>query len=198
MGIEELIVPLAFAVFDFAKLALFFGVIGLIVYKFFKPLLDKIMYKYELSWVKSVFLLNLVVVFFTVFLVYLYFFYYGLMNAGAFDVDLQPNLIDIFLAILVDAVRIFVASVIIALIVLLTEFLSSLGIAYQKKKKYSATIKQFIGIVFGVSIILILGLFFFDWVPLGLFVYVFYGGVNALPVVPLIPTIILSLMGAIL
>jgi hypothetical protein len=105
---------------------------------------------------------------------------------------------DIFFAIIFDAVRVFIASFIIALIFLLVEFISSSAISYQKEKKYSELAKQFIGILFGVAIILIIGLLFFDWVPLGLFVYIFYGGVNPVPVFALIPTPILSIIGAIL
>lgn len=198
MGIEEPILFLFFSIFDLLKLALFLSIIGIILYKIFTPVINKIMDKYELTWVKSIFLLNLVVIFVVLEIIYLYFYFFGLFNAPVFDLELQPTIMDIFLAIVFDAVRVFIASFIIALIFLLVEFISSSAISYQKEKKYSELAKQFIGILVGVTIVLAIGLLFFEWVPLGLFVYIFYGGVNPVPVFALIPTPILSIIGAIL
>jgi hypothetical protein len=198
MGIEELFISVFFAIFDFAKLAFFFSIFGIILYKIFTPVLEKIMDKYELTWIKAIFLLNLIVTFVVLELIYLYFYFYGLINAGTFDVELQVNLIDISLAIFGDMVRVIIASIIIAMIFLLSEFFSSMFISYQNDKNYSELIKQFIGIFCGLSVILFIGLFFFSWVPLGLFIYIFYGSVNALPVFSLIPSNILMLTGAII
>ena len=191
MGIELIFT----AVLDFVKLTLLFGIIALIIYKIFTPILDKIMDKYELSWVKAIFLLNLVVTFAAIMFLYLYFYYYGLINAAPLDVDLQLDLFERIAIIGMDAIRVFIGAFILAMVLLFMEFVSSMAIAYQKKYEYSELIKQFVGILFGVAVMAILLLFFFDWVPLGLFVYIFYGGLSD---PPLLPTLILSLTGAIL
>ncbi len=191
MGIELIFT----AVLDFVKLTLLFGIIALIIYKIFTPILGKIMDKYELSWVKAIFLLNLVVTFAAIMFLYLYFYYYGLINAAPLDVDLQLDLFERIAIIGMDAIRVFIGAFILAMVLLFMEFVSSMAIAYQKKYEYSELIKQFVGILFGVAVMAILLLFFFDWVPLGLFVYIFYGGLSD---PPLLPTLILSLTGAIL
>ena len=191
MGIELIFT----AVLDFVKLTLLFGIIALIIYKIFTPILDKIMDKYELSWVKAIFLLNLIVTFAAIMFLYLYFYYYGLINAAPLDVDLQLDLFERIAIIGMDAIRVFIGAFILAMVLLFMEFVSSMAIAYQKKYEYSELIKQFVGILFGVAVMAILLLFFFDWVPLGLFVYIFYGGLSD---PPLLPTLILSLTGAIL
>lgn len=191
MGIELIFT----AVLDFVKLTLLFGIIALVIYKIFTPILDKIMDKYELSWVKAIFLLNLVVTFAAIMFLYLYFYYYGMINAAPLDADLQLDLFERILIIGVDAIRVFIGAFILAMIILFMEFVSSMAISYQKKYKYSELIKQFAGILFGVAVMAVLLLFFFDWVPLGLFVYIFYGGLSD---PPLLPTLILSLTGAIL
>jgi hypothetical protein len=193
-----MVLGLFFAIFDFTKLVLFFSIIGIVLYKLFTPVLNKIIDKYELSWVKSIFILNFIVTFLLLEFIYVYFFYYGLVNSAIFDVELNPTLWDSLLMIFSEMIRVIIASIIISMILLIIEFFSSMAISYQKEKNYAKIIKQFVGIFFGIAIILFIGLFFFDWVPLGLFIYIFYGGINPLPVFLLIPTHILSMVGAIL
>jgi membrane protein insertase Oxa1/YidC/SpoIIIJ len=52
-----------------------------------------------------------------------------------------------------------------------------------KKRDWVSEVK---GIMVSIFLFLILFLFVFNWVPLGLFIYIFYGSIKALPLMVLV------------
>jgi hypothetical protein len=100
------------------------------------------------------------------------------MTAPPIDPDLQFDIAEEILVILLGAVRVAVASIILAMGLLFFEFIASLCIDMQKKKKYSHFLKQFMGVLVSALIFLLIFVFIFSWVPVGLYVYIFYGGMT--------------------
>jgi len=172
---------IALAIVDFAKLLLPLAFICFILYKLLSPMREKIAEKYALSWVKSCVVLNFAVCFVAIFLIYLYFFFLGAALAQPQDPELETTIIENIFLILYDSVRIIVASIILSLSLLFLEFVASLAIDFQEKYKYAAIFKQFLGVAAACAVFLLLVLFVFDWVPLGLFVYVIYGSIQPVP-----------------
>jgi hypothetical protein len=183
-----------FAFFDFLKMAIPLTIIIFVFYKAFSPVKQWLVEKYNLSWMKSVILLNFVIVFLALALFYLYFVITGALSAPAMDPDLQYTLGENALMIGIGLVRVLISAVILTLIVLFFEFIASLamdsnliklGSSNQKSRKQSkegaSMVMQLFGVFIAVVIFLLLFLFLFSWVPLGLSVFIFYGGVKEIP-----------------
>ena len=165
------------ALVDFVKYLLILSVIFFILYKLLSPLREKLADKYDMSWIRSAATFNLIVVFVCFLVFYLYFIVVGALAAPPIDPDIQFNLVEETFVILLGVVRVAVASVILAMGLLFFEFVASLVIDMQKKKKYSPLLKQFVGVLVAVLVFLLLFIFLFSWVPVGIYVYVFYGGI---------------------
>jgi hypothetical protein len=188
------LVEILFAFFDFLKLAIPLTIILFVFYKAFSPVKQWLSEKYNLSWMKSVILLNFIIVFVALAVFYLYFVLTGALSAPPMDPDLQYTLGENALLVGIGLVRVLVAAVILTLIVLFFEFIASLaidsniiklGANNQKSRKQSkegaSMVMQLFGVFVAVVIFLILFLFLFAWVPLGLTVFIFYGGVKEIP-----------------
>ncbi len=174
---------------EFLKLLVLVSVLSFIGYKLLSPLREKLAEKYNLSWMKSCIIFNIVFLFVVILAIYIYFMLVGGLSAPARDPSIEYSLIDNLLFILIASVRILIASVILGLFLLFFELIASLfmsgrGVENARKKKVTNNwVNQFIGIVIASAVFLILILFIFDWVPLGLFIYVFYGAVKPLPLI---------------
>ncbi|MFA5357659.1 MAG: hypothetical protein WC308_01935 [archaeon] len=177
---------------DFLKLLVPLGVIGFIAYKLGQPILEKLTGKHSLSWVKACIILNFVVAFAWLFFFYIYFILIGAATGAPVDQDSQLTMLENLGVILFDSIRIAVSAITIALALLIFEFVASLIISMQKKNKYSVLLKQLIGVFGAAALFLVLILFFFDWVILGLFIFTFYGKIRALPL------LVISFLGAVL
>ncbi len=188
------LVEVIFAIFDFLKLAIPLTILVFVLYKAFSPAKLWLIEKYNLSWMKSVILLNFIIVFVSLLVFYFYFVLTGTLGAAPMDPDLQYTLGENAIMVLIGAVRVLVAAVILTLIVLFFEFIASLamdsniikfGANTVKSKKHSSEgasmVMQIFGVFVSVVIFLILFLFIFAWVPLGLVVFIFYGGVKEIP-----------------
>jgi len=171
-------------VFDFVKLLLVFAIVSFIAYKLFSPVREKIAQKYSLSWAKSVLLLNFVIIFLIIILTYLFFMYVGISAAPLRDPDLDFNFVETIVLFLSAVPRLFVAGVILALLLFFFELLASFFMTkkeIKKGKEKNSWLKQFVGICVSCAVCLVLVLFVFDWLPLGLVLFIFYGTVKALP-----------------
>ena len=177
---------LLLGVVDFLKIILPMAIILFILAKMLAPVREKMEKKFSIGWTKSCLLLNFIIIFIIIFGVYLYYFFLGGVLASAQDVELQYNVFENLAMVGIDLVRIIVATLLLTFALLFFEFLASFAIQLQEKKKYSVYAKQFLGVLLAVIVFLLLYLFVFNWVGVGLFVYIFYGGVNPLPVM-LIP-----------
>ncbi len=172
---------IALALVDLLILLVPLSFVCFILYKLLSPLREKIAEKYGLSWIKSCIVFNFSISFIVILLFYLYFFFLGAALAQPQDPELETTFIENILLIVYDSVRIIVASIIIALFLLFFEFVASMGIDLQEKKKYAPIFKQFLGVAVACAVFLLLMLFVFDWVPLGLFIYVMYGSIQPIP-----------------
>ncbi|MDD4251104.1 MAG: hypothetical protein PHX27_02840 [Candidatus ainarchaeum sp.] len=175
-----------FGVIDFLKFLIPISIVLFILHKIIFPIKEKLSNKYDLSWVKACLLINFVIIFLIIFSSYLYFFFIGGLIAPTgehiINYDLFENLLLIGLALL----RIIIVTIILSIALLFFEFFASFIIELLDKKDYSLTIKLFLGIACSTTIFLVLLFFFFNWVPLGLFVYIFYGFVSDLPLLTII------------
>ena len=184
----DLLSTILFSIFDFAKLLVPLSIIMFVIYKLFSPLRDKLDDRFELSWLKSVLALNLITTFVVLFGIYLYFFFLG--GVLATPMEFGYDIFEQLLMILVALVRIIIVTIILSFLLLFFEFVSSFVVESLGKKEYSINTKEFIGIFVSSIIFLILLLFFFSWVPLGIFVYIFYGFLEEMP-------LLISLVGII-
>ncbi|MDD3083429.1 MAG: hypothetical protein PHP82_00200 [Candidatus ainarchaeum sp.] len=177
---------LFFGLIDFLKFVIPLSIIMFIICKLFDPLRKKIVEKYNFSWIKSCLLLNLIIIFILIFSFYMYFVFIGASLAFPTEPELEYNFLEFFLMICLALIRILIVTIILSIVLLFFEFFSSFIIENQKEKQYSDIIKIFIGIFSSVSLFLFLLFFFFNWVPLGLFVYIFYGVVSEPPLLTII------------
>ena len=175
------VLSLFFGLIDFLKFLIPLTIISFVIFKLGSKIKDWLKEKYELTWMKSVLVINLVTIFVIIFFTYLYFSLLG----GALTLVNTPDLsYDFFESIIllgVATIRIVIATIILSLVLLFFEFVASFIIDLQREKEYSVTIKEIIGIGASCALFLILLLSIFSWVPLGLFVYVFYGNIGELP-----------------
>jgi len=172
-----------FGLVDFVFLLIPLIIISFILYKMLSPLRLWVAEKYSLSWTKSCLLLNFFLFFIFFVLVFVYYYFLGSVMAPPIDPEVRFNIIDDFVVILIASVRIVVASMILSLIFYFFELLASFVMEATQKKGKSSFNSQIIGISVSACVFLILVLFVFNWALLGLFIYVFYGGVNPLPLV---------------
>lgn len=172
-----------FSVLDFFKFLIPLVIIVFVLYKLFNPLKEKLIEDYEFGWIKSVFLINFVTIFVSIFLIYLYFYLTSFMLERPVDPELAHTMVEIILFILVDSVRIVVASFIIALSFLLFEFLFGVIFDLLEDTDYSDTVKELIAITLVCALFLFLILFVFNWAIIGLFIYVFFGGISQMPLI---------------
>ncbi|MFA6269529.1 MAG: hypothetical protein WCW13_06365 [archaeon] len=175
------------SVVSFLKLLILVSVVGFVLYKIFSPLREKLAEKYSLSWIKSALLLNFVSIFVLILIVYLYFMIVGVLSAPAMDPALDNTLIDYAVLIISAIPRVLIASLILSLLLLVFELIASFFMvkkeARRSKKTQSLLVNQIVGVVVSCAIFLLLLLFIFDWVPLGLFIYIFYGSIEPLPAI---------------
>jgi hypothetical protein len=177
---EEII----FGVFDFIKLLILIVLISFVALKIGVNLREKIADKYDLSWVKSALVINLIFVFIILFVTYLFFIFVGFSLAAPQEAELEYTAFEYVIMVGIALIRIIIVTIILALALLFFEFLSSILISMQKKG--SIFVREIISVVLTSSIFLFLFLFFFSWTAVGLFVYIFYGFVQGLPLLSLI------------
>ncbi|MBT4192616.1 MAG: hypothetical protein HOE11_04875 [Candidatus Diapherotrites archaeon] len=173
---------LVFAIIDFLIYLIPLTIISFAAFKLLSPIKEKLMKKYKLGWIKTCLLINFVISFLCLFAMYAYFVLLGGALAQPMDVALALTLGEQFLLTLGDLARVVIASVILALALLFFEFLTGFVTDLQEDKEYSKTIKQIIAVLISAVLFLLLLFFFFSWAPLGLVVYVFYGGIKPIPI----------------
>lgn len=174
------------AVIDFFVLLVPLGVIGFVAYKLGQPLLERLMKKHSLSWIKACVVLNFAVVFLWLMFFYFYFLFIGAAGGVPVDEEAQLTIFENMGIVLFDGARIAFSAVVIALALLFFEFVASLIISVQEKTRSPKLLKQLIGIFGAAALFLVLVLFFFDWALLGMFIFTFYGKIKAIPLVILI------------
>jgi hypothetical protein len=177
---EEII----FGVFDFIKLLIPLSIMSFVALKLGVNLREKIADKYDLSWVKSALVINLVFVFIILLSTYLFFIFVGFSLATPQEAELEYTAFEYVLMVGIALIKIIVATIILALALLFFEFLSSVIISMQKKG--SVFVREITSVILTSAIFLFLFLFFFSWTAVGLFVYIFYGFVQELPLLSLI------------
>jgi hypothetical protein len=158
-------------------------VIFFIVYKIVNPYKERLIEERELSWLRAAFLINFVISFVLIFIIYMYFYFIGIIGSGIVDVELTPTLFEHVSFILFDAVRIVISSIIISLTAIVFEFIAGFAVDIQEEKEYSKTIKEIIGIMISLLVFLVLFLFIFNFAFLGMFIYIFFGGVSSPPLI---------------
>ncbi|MFA6065216.1 MAG: hypothetical protein WCW44_01375 [archaeon] len=183
----SMIIP---TIVDFVKLLLLLSIVSFGLYKIFSPVRTWIEKKYFLSWIQSVLVFNLVFIFLALALFYFYFVFVGFSSAPVRDPSMEMDLFENIFRIAVSLGRILIASVILSIFLLFFELVASMlmkskEVKSSKKSKSSSNnwVSQFIGVLVASAIFLVLILFVFDWAIYGLFIFVFYGGVNPLPLV---------------
>lgn len=177
----DLIGIIFFAIIDFLKLAIPLTIISFVLYKLFYPLKEKLVEKYEFSWIKSVFLINFVLTFLFLFFIYIYFYLTGIIQERPLDYELSHTIFEIISFILIDSIRILIASFIIALVLLGLAFVFGIIIDLLENKEFSKTIKEIIALFVTCSLFLFLVLFVFNWALIGFFIFIFFGGVSQFP-----------------
>jgi hypothetical protein len=170
-------------ILDFLKLYLPLVIIVFVLYKIFSKVRVHIENKYSMSWTKSCLVMNFLIFFLGFLIIYLYYFFLGAALAVPADPEINYNIIDNLVVILFASVRMIVAAIILALMLYFFELVGSFVIDVQKLSQRKLIVKQFIGVAISSAIFLILILFVFNWVPLGIIIYVFYGGIKPLPLV---------------
>ncbi len=175
---------------DFVKLLLLVTIVSFILYKIFSPVREWIEKKYYFSWIKSVLILNFVSIFLFLLLFYLYFAFVGFTTAPVRDPSMEMDLFENLFRLAISAGRILIASIILSMFLLFFELIASLfmkgkEVKSSKKSKNSSNnwVSQLIGVIVASAIFLVLILFVFDWAIMGLFIFIFYGSVNSLPLV---------------
>ncbi len=172
---------LLFSVFDFLKLLIPLVLICFVLHKFFNPIKENFIKNKEYGWIRAVLIINFFVFFVPIFLTYLYFYFTGIIQAQAIDPELMTTFFEHIMFILTDLIRVIIASIILAIALLGFEMLCGIINDLLKNKNYSETIKELISITITCAVFLLLILFVFNWVLMGLFIYIFFGGISTLP-----------------
>ncbi len=168
-------------IIDFLKFLIPVSIIAFIFFKIFSRFKQKLIDRFDLSWVKSCLIINLSLIFVIIFCFYIYFIFVGASIAPITEPELSYNFFESLLMIGLALIRILVVTIILSLALLFFEFFSSIIIVFQKEKDYSDTLKELVGVFSSTAFFLFLLFFVFNWVPLGLFIYIFYGFVGELP-----------------
>jgi len=178
----EAILP---TIIEFIRLLLIVFVFSFIIYKIFSPIRQRIAEKWNLSWMKSALLLNFISMLVLLFAAYILFMWLGSIDAIPRDPGLDYDILDNVLLLLVSSGRIIVAAILLSFILMFFEMIGSFFMSSKEKgrakKESNPLISQAKGLVVMSAIFILLLLFVFDWVPLGLFIYIFYGSINPLP-----------------
>ena len=123
-------------------------------------------------------------------IVFVYFMIVGFFNAPLRDPTTEYTFIENVVLVLIAMPRIIVSSIILAFLFFFFELVASLFMGKEdtskNKKKSRGWAKEFYGIMISSLIFLLIFLFIFSWVPLGLFIYIFLGSTKALPLMFLI------------
>ncbi len=170
-------------VLDFLVLLIPLTIICFALYKVLSKAREHLVEQYELSWTRSCLALNFIMFFAIFFITYLYFFFIGASLAVQLDPEVEYTILDNLSVLFFASIRMVVASIILAIGLYFFELVGSFVIDSQKKSKRSKIVKELIGICVSCALFLLLFLLVFNWAALGLFVYVFYGGVKALPLI---------------
>ena len=173
------------SVVEFLKLLILVSVVSFIGYKLFSPLREKLAEKYSLSWLKSCLALNFILIFVITLLAYIYFMYAGAALTQLVVEETQFDLGDNIIFVVLALPRILISTLVLSLALLFFEFI---GVFFMEDRKASSSrkskkpvnnwLKQAIGVVVASMVFLLLVLFVFNWVSLGLFVYIFYGALK--------------------
>ncbi|MFA6319587.1 MAG: hypothetical protein WCX66_01540 [archaeon] len=171
---------------DLLKLLVVFSIIGFVLYKIFSPLREKIAEKYSLSWSKSCILLNFSVFFVLILLVFIMFMILGYLDAPLRDPETEYTFFENVMLVLIAVPRILISSIILSLLAFFFELVASFFMGEVRRNKKRDWVSEVKGIMVSTFLFLILFLFVFNWVPLGLFIYIFYGSIKALPLMVLV------------
>lgn len=184
-------IEIFFGVIEFLKLLIPLTIFIFVLTKIISPVRDKLKEKYSLSWLKSTVLINFLIIFSIILIIYLYFFMIGFSLAVPQGESISYTAFENLLMVGLGLIRIFIASVILALTLLFFEVFSGIASTIQKEK--SEFVQELTGVTISIALFLILFLFFFNWVPLGLVVFIFYGSINELPLLFPLLSLIISL-----
>jgi hypothetical protein len=111
----------------------------------------------------------------------------GYLDAPLRDPETEYNLFENVSLVLIAMPRIIISSIILSFLFFFFELIASLFMGKEESKRKSrGWVKEFIGIVVSSLLFLLIFLFVFQWVPLGMFIYIFYGSVKALPLLILV------------
>ncbi len=183
-------------IIDFIVLLVVLSAFSFVLYKIFSPLREKLAKRFSLSWVLLAILLNFIIIFVFLVIVFIYFMALGYISAPMSDPSLSFNAFENLAIFFIALPRVIITSIILTLLLLFFEFFASfvMELVPQSKKKLTAMKKtphfkagempifsQILGVVSSCALFLLLYFLLFDWVPLGLFVYLFYGGISPLP-----------------
>jgi len=178
----EAILPL---IIEFIKLLVLVFVISFVIFKIFSPIRKKLSEKLNISWMKSALLLNFIVMLILLFAVYILFMWLGSIDAIPRDPGLDYDVLDNVLLVLSASGRLIISALLLSFILLFFEMIGSFFMSTKESKRGNKRreelIPQATGLLIMSAIFIILLLFVFDWVPLGLFIYIFYGSLNPLP-----------------
>ncbi len=173
--------------FDLIKLLILASVAGFVLFKIFSPARKWLEEKYSLSWSKSCLILNFSTFFIFLIVVFIYFMLIGYLDAPLRDPETEYNLVENIVLVLVAMPRIVIASIILSFLFFFFELVASLFMGKEAaKNKSRGWAKEFFGIIVSALLFLLIFLFVFNWVPLGLFIYIFFGSVKALPLMFLV------------
>ena len=166
---------------DLFKLLILFSVLGFVLFKIFSPIREKLAEKYSFSWAKSCVVLNFIVFFSVILFLFIFFMILGYLDAPLRDPETEYTFFENVMLVLIAVPRMLIASIILSLLAFFFELVASFFMEDVKHKKKRSWVGEFRGIVVSTFVFLILFLFVFNWVPLGLFIYIFFGSVKALP-----------------
>ncbi|VVB74809.1 Uncharacterised protein [uncultured archaeon] len=178
----EAILP---TVIEFIKLLVLVFAVSFVIYKIFSPARQWLAKRLNLSWIKSSLLLNFAAMLVLIFAIYIAFMWLGSISAIPRDPDLDYNIFENFTLLFAASGRLVVAAILTSFILLFFEMIASFFMgsndSRKGKKERNELVSQAIGILIMSAVFILLLLFVFDWVPLGLFIYIFYGSINPLP-----------------
>ncbi len=170
------------SIVNFIQILLLFGFFGFIIYHIFQPIHNYLINEKNFKWINACLLINFLVFFIVITIAYLVPFISSLGLGPAMEEFLVITPLEYLIYFLTEPLlRIILAAVILSLIMLFFEFLVSLFLDMQDEKKYNLLLKEVIAVLGSTAIFIFLLLFVFDWVPLGLYVFIFFGGVGSLP-----------------
>lgn len=171
-----------FAMFyDFLILLIPLTIISFIGSKLLSKVRVRIENRFNLDWMKSIFITNFLLIFIIIFLTYLYFIFIGAALAEFRATEIEFDFFENLLLVGLGAIRIFIVTIILSLFLLFFELLHSIIVELFENKEWSDIVKELVAVLIICIIFLILLLSLFSWAIFGIFVYIFYGGVSSAP-----------------